>query len=354
MMKTRFGHPEMLNTTQWNRGRATPVSTPPLRGRQRGVMQCFFALSVLVPLLAAGSASAAPPATAGGKPAAPSTATPAGGAGEEASTRFKRGLQLFDEGDYTLALVEFERAYQLAPNYRALYNIALVDIQLGRYADAARTFEAYLHDGGTAIAPARRAEVTSSLAGLKLRTATVEIATNVPTAEVTLDGKPLEASRLHVPIVIDAGEHTLRATAPGFQSANKTVTLAGADRASVRLELTAIPLARAEAPVHARPIFWPGFVITGGLAAGAIVSGAVMLDAQSHLGQLKNDPASDPGQRDSAATRVNSAALAADILTGLALVAGGISIYLSLGPERSPKPASIAVSPQRVVLSVPF
>jgi Tetratricopeptide repeat len=316
-------------------------------------------------MFAAGLASAAPPKSGGPAPApaastptaaTPVASTPASGdrGGEEASTRFKRGLQLFDEGDYTLALVEFERAYQLAPNYRALYNIALVDIQLGRYADAARTFEAYLHDGGIAIAPARRAEVTSSLAGLKLRTATVDISINVPTAEVTLDGKPLDPSRLRVPMVIDAGEHTLRATAAGFQSANKTVTLAGADRASVRLELAAIPQARAEAPPKARGPFWPGFVITGGLAAGAIVSGAVMLDAQSHLSQLKNDPKSDPGQRDSAATRVNSAALAADILTGLALVAGGISIYLSLGPERSPKPASIAVSPQRVLLSVPF
>jgi hypothetical protein len=153
--------------------------------------------------------------------------------------------------------------------------------------------------------------------------------------------------------VIDAGEHSLRATAPGFQSANRTVTLAGADRASVRLELTAIAQAK-EAPAKPRGAFWPGFVITGGLAAGAIVSGAVMLDAQSHLGQLKNDPGSDPGQRESYATRVNSAALAADILTGLALVAGGISIYLSLTPERSPKSASVAISPKRVVLSVPF
>jgi tetratricopeptide (TPR) repeat protein len=313
------------------------------------------ALSGLLLILCAPSARAAPPAS-GARPA--TTANPAGGggAGEEASNHFKRGLQLFDEGEYTLALVEFERAYQLAPNYRALYNIALVDMQLGRYADAARTLEQYLHDGGEGIAAARRAEVTKTLAELKLRTATVDISVNVPAAEVTLDGKPLDVSRLHGPMVIDAGEHTLRATAPGFQAANRTVTLAGADRAAVRLELAALAPQRAanEAPARPRSLFWPGFVATGALAAGGIVSGAIMLDARSHLSQLQNTPGSDPAQRESAANRQNSAALAADIFTGLAVVAGSISIYLSLGTDRAAKGPSVAVSPQRVALSVSF
>jgi len=84
-------------------------------------------------------AMANPPGTAGGPELAPLRPVAGAQAGEEASTRFKRGLQLFDEGDYALALVEFERAYQLAPNYRALYNIGLVNVQLGRYAEATRT-----------------------------------------------------------------------------------------------------------------------------------------------------------------------------------------------------------------------
>jgi hypothetical protein len=307
-------------------------------------------------VLEVGSAAAAPPPS-GNTERPPPASSPAGSgqSSEEASNHFKRGLQLFDEGDYTLALVEFERAYQLAPNYRALYNIALVDIQLGRYADAARTLEIYLHDGGDAIAAARRAEVTTTLAGLKLRTATVDISANVPGAEVTLDGKPLDPSRLRVPMVIDAGEHSLRATAPGYQAANRTVTLAGADRASVRLDLVALlPVRSSDAPAHARGPFWPGFAITGGLAAGAIVSAAIMFDARSHLNELLNTPGSDAAQRESTASRVNSAAIAADVLTGLTLVAGGISVYLSLTPERAAKAPSVAVSPQKVVLSVSF
>jgi tetratricopeptide (TPR) repeat protein len=327
----------------------------------------FAALSVALSLCAA-SAHAAPPSSAtpaapASKPAAapaPPPAKPAApaaspAAGEEASNHFKRGLQLFDDGEYTLALVEFERAYQLAPNYRALYNIALVDMQLGRYADASRTLEQYLHDGGDGVPPARRIEVTKTLNDLKIRTATIEISMNVQGAEVTLDGKPLDTARLHGPTVIDAGEHTLRATAPGYLATDKTLTLAGGDKAAVRLELRAFNQPQKPAEItRTHVLFWPGFAITAALAAGSVVAGVVMLDDRSNLNQLKNSPQATAAQLQSGANSSNSAALAADVLGGLAVIAGGISIYLSVGPEHTAKTPSVAVSPQRVVLSMPF
>jgi hypothetical protein len=330
--------------------------------RRRATLRGGSVLAALALCLAASSAQAAGPthgASAPGTaatpppapPSAPSTAPPADG---EAATRFKRGLQLFDEGDYTLALVEFERAYQLAPNYRALYNIALVNMQLGRYADATRTFEQYLHDGGDAIAPERRTQVANTLNELKVRTATVDISINVPNAEVALDGKPIEASRLHGPTLIDAGEHTLRATAPGYQPAFKTMTLAGADKVAVKLQLVPVPPTREAPQEKGRTLFWPGFVATGALAAGAIVSGAIMLDARSRLSTLQNTPGSSASARSNDANTVNNTALAADILTGLAVVAGGVSLGLSLRVDHSPKSPSVAISPTGISLSGNF
>jgi len=325
-----------------------------------GRVRLAFALSALTLATAPDIARAEPPSShaptspeakpveAGGAKAA----SPA--AGEEASTHFKRGLQLFDEGDYTLALVEFERAYQLAPNYRALYNIALVDMQLGRYADAARTLEQYVTDGGGAIPAARQAEVRKSLSELKLRTATVEISLSVPGAEVTLDGKPIDPSIYKAPMVIDAGEHTLRATSPGYSAANRTVTLAGADRAAVRLELVPLSSRVSIDNGEHRAFFWPGLAAAGGLAAGAIVSGAVMLDARSHLTNLQNSPDSSIADRQTWANRNNSAALAADIFSGAAAVAGGITIYLSLRLDHSAKSPAVAISPRQIALSEPF
>ena len=328
--------------------------------------------AILVAQFASGTAMAAPTdappppspaATPGTTPAAPATAAPPSDAQEEASVHFKRGLQLFDEGDYTLALVEFERAYQLAPNYRALYNIALVDVQLGRYADAARTFTQYLHDGGSAIAPARLSEVNKTLGELKLRTATIEVALNVPTAEVTLDGKPLDPALIKSPTVIDAGEHTLRATAPGYQPALKTVTLAGGDRTGIRLELVSLTLPTkpiAEAPQEHHRLFWPGFVVTGAAAVGAIISGALAADAASHLTTLKSEgftaanATAAQNERETWTNRQNTANLAADIFTGAAIVAGGVSIYLSLRPDHSQKSTTLAISPRGIDVSQSF
>lgn len=344
---------------------APPATSPPPSGSSAAASPSV-ATSTAPSSPASGGAAASGAATGAGAPSSPagspsaarSVATPAPGGeqtAEEASTRFKRGLQLFDEGDYTLALVEFERAYQLAPNYRALYNIALVNVQLGRYADASRTFEQYLHDGGAAIPQSRRDEVAKTLQELKLRTAIVDITTNVPGAEVSLDGKPVDASRLHGPMLIDAGEHTLRANSPGYQAAYRTVTLAGADRIAVRLQLVAIPEKGPAVPQErGRTVFWPGFVATGVLATGAIVTGAVMLDARSRLSTLQNTPDSSAMERASDAKEVNATALAADIMTGLAVATGAVSLYLSLRVDHSLKPVTLAISPQKVTISGTF
>src|SRR6202012_1486401 len=106
---------------------------------------------------------------------------------------------------------------------------------------------------------------------------------------------------------------------------------------AVKLQLVLIPPTREAPQEKGRTLFWPGFVATGALAAGAIVSGAIMLDARSRLSTLQNTPGSSQSQRSSDAKEVNNTALAADILTGLAVVAGGVSLYLSLRVDHSPK-----------------
>ena len=314
--------------------------------RVAGVV-CALALLSGGPMAWADAPKAGTPAA----PAAPASAPGSDKSGEEASVRFKRGLQLFDDGDYTLALVEFERAYQLAPNYRALYNIGLVDIQLARYADAVRVLEQYLKDGGDAIPAARRAEVSKKLVELRLRTATVDIAMNAPGAELSLDGKPMDPARLKGPTLIDAGEHTLRATAPGYAPKDRTITLAGGDHVQVRFDLVSLApkeVVKETAPAPSHKIFWPGFVAAGALAGGAVASGIVMLNAKNHLNDLQNTPGSSANERQSAANRVNAAAVVADVFTACAIAAGGISLYITLTSDSTSK-TQVAISPQKVV-----
>src|SRR5688500_11421447 len=54
-------------------------------------------------------------------PAAPA-AGPSEAAIREASDHYEAGLELYADGEFKRAAIEFDRAYELVPNYRALYN----------------------------------------------------------------------------------------------------------------------------------------------------------------------------------------------------------------------------------------
>lgn len=129
-------------------------------------------VALLMPLLVTRPASAQ---TSGEKTAAPTTQmtmplAPTDAQRREAKERFDRGLVMYREGDLQLALLQFERAHELVPIYRVLYNIAQVQQQLRMYARAVVTLERYLRDGGEDIPPERRAAVERDLASLRPRT----------------------------------------------------------------------------------------------------------------------------------------------------------------------------------------
>src|SRR4051794_1962396 len=76
-----------------------------------------------------------------------SASPPSKAAQTEAFSRFNKGKELFSEGDLQAALIEFRRAYELAPNYVVLYNIGNVYYQLQDYPNALTYLERYLQEG---------------------------------------------------------------------------------------------------------------------------------------------------------------------------------------------------------------
>jgi tetratricopeptide (TPR) repeat protein len=133
-------------------------------------------------------------------PPTSSTVTPTREAKEEAQRRFEQGKELYEENDFRGALIEFRRAYQLAPNFKLLYTIAQVYYQLQDYAAALQTFEKYLADGGREVPAARKTEVERELERLKTRVARVELTTNVAGAEVSVDDVDIGTTPLSKPV----------------------------------------------------------------------------------------------------------------------------------------------------------
>src|SRR5688500_5179247 len=73
----------------------------------------------------------------------------------EAGAHFNSGVALYQEQAFRAALVEFERAYEIAPDYRLLYNIGQTKLRLQDYLGAVQSYETYLTEGGASIPPER-------------------------------------------------------------------------------------------------------------------------------------------------------------------------------------------------------
>lgn len=298
-----------------------------------------------------------PPPPADPAPAAPAAAaTPAQ---EEARQRFERGMQLYSDGAYDLALIELQRAYDLAPSYKLLYNIAQVNAQLSNYAGALRAFEKYLADGGTDVAPERRAAVEKEIQTLRARTANITVRVNVPDAEILIDGLPQTGQALDVAFLVNAGVRRIGVRKPGYQAAEKVLTLAGGDSAEVQLELVELAPGGPVGPVGPGPTppppppkeepsyLWIGWLSTGVLAAGAVVTGIGALGAQGDLEDELATPVAEgqtPAAKaqaiDDAESQRVTLAIATDILAGAAIIAGGVTLAFTIAEATDDETAS--------------
>ena len=291
-------------------------------------------------------AAAAPEAAA---PAAPLSAEVL----KEAGERYSRGLALYGDGEFLLALVEFERAYQLSNNYKVLYNIGQVRIQLGRYAKAKEALEDFLKAGGSNVSADRVAAVNKDLAALAERTASLNVIVNQEGVDIALDGKSIGTSPLSEPIVVDAGEHNLVLHKEGFYDNAQSITLAGRDQSEVKVELKLIPIAEqpkqfvGPAPVGPKPpshtAMWVAWGTTGALAATAGVIGYFGVSKANDLESMRNDYGVTRGQLDNTKSSARTLLAISDVTTGLAAVAGGVALYLTLSHPKEPAPSGVAL-----------
>jgi len=300
------------------------------------------------------SAAAAAPATDPTAPAA-AVASPSPAVVAEAKQRFDRGLDLYSEGEYPLALIEFTRAYELVPNYRVLYNIGQVGIQLGQYANARRALEEYVQKGGDTIPADRRAAVAKDMAMLEQRTAFLEISVNVTGAEVLVDDVVVGKTPMGPALLVDAGVHRIVVRHPGYVPRNSQVTLAGGDRQALPLTLEVQPPEKSTIVVREREVqsdstlLIAGWVGTGALATAAIVTGILGAGKAKDLKDLK---AADPrdyddfgSELDSTKSSASSLLLVSDVCSGAAVVVGGLSLWLTLTSNN----ASEATTPEKHV-----
>jgi len=290
-------------------------------------------------------------------------AAPAGSAASttEARERFQRGVALYREGSFDAALAEFRRAYELAPNYKVLYNLAQVQVERHDSVAALSLFGQYLQQGGSDLDAERRAQVERDMQSLRGRVADLTVESNVVGAQLSIDGVEAGTLPLAGPVQVNSGVRQITLVKPGYQSVSKSLTIAGAQPLKLSLPLqpldgrapeNAAGAAATKAAATDKPAessspglsapFWVSAVATGVFAGAAVTFGVVSLNRNQKLDDELNQYPTDPAGIDSARSSLQTSAVLTDVFTGASIVAAAAAVYFAVTSSNSEAPPAKA------------
>ena len=157
----------------------------------------------------------------------------------DAKSLMQSGLRLFEARDYLGALAVFRDAYERFPSAKILINIGTTLKELGRDAEAANAYQAYL-DSPEAEA-AKKSQIEAIVADIDKTVGKLEITVTPADAEVQVNTDDwttaAKAKRYRVP----PGSFTVNARKTKFASEAKQATISGGEIATISLTLTALP-----------------------------------------------------------------------------------------------------------------
>jgi hypothetical protein len=270
----------------------------------------------------------------------------------EASQHFTKGVQLFKEWSS-----EFRRAYQLAPSYRVLYNIAQVNYELHNYVEALKGFRQYMSEGGSEIPKDRQTQVEAEIRKLEGRVGYLEVTANVVGVQVSVDEVPVGTLPLRSPILVNPGVRRVSASKSGYLMTARNVTITGGDHSQVQLEMNEITQVRVvreevkvRAPERPRTAMWISLAATGALGA---TSGIFAIMANSAKKDFENELATYPTTKEQIDKARDKASLYGGLADGFAvgaIVAGGATLFFALSHPSSSSAAS-APPPKRIAFA---
>jgi hypothetical protein len=213
------------------------------------------------------------------------------------------------------------------------------------------------HDSPWIENPKNRDMLEKTLAEARKQVSYVDVR-GIAGAEVSIDGHRIGVLPLASPIHVAAGSVRLSVVAPGRKPFEKVLTLAGAEGATVTVELDPLPPPPAVPPTAAAQVVAPvaearpgaparrwagGALVVAGLAAVGTGIGWVAIDGHTNC----NPP---PGGRCDQVYDTKTQGWIA-IVGGAVAIAGGATLFLWKGGEHT---TSVAVGPGSLVLRGSF
>jgi hypothetical protein len=276
--------------------------------------------------------------------------------GRDAGRHFQRGVELYNDGDFRGALVEFKRAYALLPRATVLYDIGETEYQLQDYAKALSTLRRFLAETGPNAL--HRAEVEATVETLRGRVGRLALNTDAAGCEVSVDDQPAGLTPLPAPVAVSVGPRKLSVACAGQATVVRMLEIAGGE--TTRVDLNLLPPAPPAAVVKAAPTPPPShesvarsrqqhltlaWATTSVLAGGAIGLGVAALFESSQLKTMKQTYPVDPTMLNRQSTLTTALAITTDVVGAVTLAAAAVSTYVTVKERRAGKSLHLALAP---------
>lgn len=284
----------------------------------------------------------------------------------EAGKRFSAGVALYNEADYRAALVEFKRAYDIAPSPTVLYNIGQTHYQLQNYAAAYVTLSRYLTESGAGAQHAT--EVNQTIQLLQARIGKIDISTDIAGAEITIDDDVVGKTPLSAPVLVSVGRRRITVTAPGKSPQSRIIDVAAGDTVRQEIvlqdpvkptpvQLPPTPVIKRQSDGGGSEIVVTAWVATGALAAGTITMGLLAWRASNRLEDLRG---TYPVTREALANQADKVQLYSNIADGFGVatvVVGATAVVLTLmrdSPRSAEKGPQVGIGPRGIIVAGSF
>jgi hypothetical protein len=273
---------------------------------------------------------------------------------EEARTQFEKGIELYEAGRFEQASIAFERAYELKPSFKILFNIGQAEAELEHYARALDAYTRYLAEGGDQVPPERADQVKKEIKRLNSLVGMIFLECEIDGALATVDGESWGTTPIAGPYLVDVGKHEVLVKKGQQELLRRVVRIAGGQRVELNVATDEEPTVVVDdvgdepdsQPSDGPKRVWTWVALGAGAAAGIAggVIGGVSMSRESELKsqcQDKHCPPSKQGEADTLET-MN---LTADILYGVAAAAVVTGIILFFVEPDDEQEATVALVP---------
>jgi hypothetical protein len=172
---------------------------------------------------------------------------------DEAEALIKEGVRLRSHDQTPAALPQFEKAYQTFKSPRTAGQLGLCELELGSFAEAERHLGEALATPSHPWIAKNKATLKSSLEKARANVGELVLTLTPASADVSLNGKPVEKALPGAPIRVAKGSVDLEVRAPGFAPTRETITIVAGKREQRTFVLAPEPPPVVAAPVPVPP-----------------------------------------------------------------------------------------------------